>query len=77
MEKEISKLICQILDIEDNYEFVELKRSNFEDRWDSLKHLEIIFAAEAKYKLHFEDNSELYELDSAEKLMAAVLKRAN
>lgn len=41
------------------------------DQWDSLKHMEIVFALEDRYGVQF-DESEFQTLESPEAIMAAV-----
>jgi acyl carrier protein len=45
-----------------------------EPRWDSLKHVEIVFALEDAFDVRF-DEDELATLDSAQALVAAVERR--
>jgi acyl carrier protein len=49
---------------------IELRRADI-DRWDSLKHMEIVFALEDRYGVRFHE-SEFVQLDSSSAITAAL-----
>jgi acyl carrier protein len=68
---EIRDLLRKILKISEPYPFV-LDRSSL-PLWDSLRHMEIIFALEDRYSVRF-DESEFVGLDSPTAIAASLRK---
>ena len=69
LEGEVSRLVVAVLGIAPSG---DLARKNV-DAWDSLKHMEIVFALEDRYGVTF-DESEFSMLDSPARI-AALLER--
>jgi len=72
LEREIQSLIAAILKL-DPVPAAELRRAQVE-RWDSLKHVEIVFALEDTYGIQF-DESEFAALSSASAIATLVQAR--
>ena len=69
-EREVGDLLRQILRLPATGE--ALTRAH-QARWDSLRHLEIVFALEDRYGIQF-DESEFARLDSPTSIAAALRK---
>jgi len=61
LEREVGMLVLRMLKLQPGLAS-ELRRADIE-QWDSLKHMEIIFALEDRYGVQF-DESEFLSLDS-------------
>jgi len=61
IESEVRELVLRFLELADE-PHREIRRTSV-DQWDSLKHMEIVFALEDRYDVRF-DESEFAELDS-------------
>lgn len=61
IESEVRELVLRMLKLADDPRR-EVARASV-DQWDSLKHMEIVFALEDRYGVRF-DESEFAELDS-------------
>lgn len=72
LQREIQSLIATLLKL-DPVPAAELRRAEVE-RWDSLKHVEIVFALEDAYGIQFEE-SEFPALSSASAIAALVQAR--
>ena len=72
LEAEVHALIARMLRV-DPIAAGELRRADTE-RWDSLKHVEIVFALEDAYGVRFEE-SEFASLDSPSSIAAALRRR--
>lgn len=72
LEEEVRLLVARMLGL-DVAATGDLRRENTE-RWDSLKHVEIIFALEDAYGVRF-DESEFAGLDSPSAIAAALRRR--
>ncbi len=70
-EVDIEALLMRILKIPPD-RYTALSR-DVVDEWDSLKHMELIFALEDEYEVRF-DESEFAKLTSARAIAAAVRK---
>jgi acyl carrier protein len=67
---EIATLVRQVLRLPESVDVAE--RANTSE-WDSLKHMEIVFALEDRYDVRF-DESEFDALDSVASIAAAVAR---
>lgn len=70
MENEIIKIISQFLKSEVT---ISSSRSDF-DAWDSLRHVDIIFAIEEEFDIFFSE-ADLETLDDVKSFVAAVNKQ--
>lgn len=70
MENEIIKIISQFLKSEVT---ISSSRSDF-DAWDSLRHVDIIFAIEEEFDIFFSE-ADLETLDDVQSFVAAVNKQ--
>ena len=70
LHAEVASLVRQVLRLPEGDE--ALARADT-DAWDSLKHVEIVFALEDRYDVRF-DESEFDALDSTEAIAAAVAR---
>lgn len=68
LREEIATLVRQVLRLPESAHVVERGSTS---EWDSLKHMEIVFALEDRYGIRF-DESEFDALDSVESIAAAV-----
>lgn len=72
LESDIRDLILRLLQL---YETPPSTLTRFDvPAWDSLKHMEIIFALEDRYRVQF-DESEFASLDTPARIAAALEKR--
>lgn len=69
IESEVRELILRLLRLADD-PHREIRRASV-DQWDSLKHMEIVFALEDRYGVRF-DESEFAELDSPAAIAGAL-----
>ena len=72
LETEIRDLILRLLRLDDTPPSA-LARGHV-PQWDSLKHMEIIFALEDRYRVQF-DEAEFAHLDTPARIAAAVKKQ--
>jgi acyl carrier protein len=70
LREEIAALVRQVLRLRESAGVVERGSTS---EWDSLKHMEIVFALEDRYDIRF-DESEFDALDSVESIAAAVAR---
>ena len=68
-ESDVRALLRTVLRMQGEAE-IELRRADI-DRWDSLKHMEIVFALEDRYGVRF-DESEFSQLDTSSAITAAL-----
>ena len=71
-EGEIAVLIRQVLKLPES-QMSTLSRTELAE-WDSLKHMELVFALEDKYQVQF-DESEFERLDSPARIASALQAR--
>lgn len=71
---EVQQLIASNLDVSPTSVHAESKASEF-SAWDSVRHLVLIMDIEQKFELKF-SLEEIAELDSVEKIVKAIKKRA-
>jgi acyl carrier protein len=70
LREEIATLVRQVLRLPESAGAVERGGTS---EWDSLKHMEIVFALEDRYDIRF-DESEFDALDSVDSIAAAVAR---
>jgi acyl carrier protein len=70
MEAQVQALLLQILNVPARAGGVTLVRADVPE-WDSLKHMEIVFALEDRYGVQF-DESEFQRLDTPVAIAAAL-----
>jgi acyl carrier protein len=73
MKDKIKLIIAQILNLGIEEINDDASTSNLPE-WDSLKHMNIIFAVEEQLEITFEDD-EIMELNSLQKIVNALQKR--
>ena len=70
LREEIATLVRQVLRLPESADVLERGGTS---EWDSLKHMEIVFALEDRYDVRF-DESEFDGLDSIDSIAAAVAR---
>jgi len=69
-EADVRRLLRTVLQLASMEDDSELRREHL-DAWDSLKHMEIVFALEDRYGVRF-DESEFSALDTSAAITAAL-----
>ena len=75
MKDKVKMIIAQILNLSVEKINDDASTTNVAE-WDSLNHMNIIFAVEEQMELTFEDD-EIMDLTSLEKIVSAIKKREN
>lgn len=73
MENRIKKIIATVLNVEEVL-INENSSTQTLENWDSLNHMNIVFAIEEEFGITFDDE-ELMQLTSIQKIIEAVKKR--
>lgn len=73
MDSKLRKMIAEVLGMDENLIDSEIAAEN-EPRWDSLRHMNLIFALEDAYGIRFSDD-EIPELTSVRAIENALARR--
>jgi len=73
LKKDIKKIICELLEIDNISD--DLIRDDL-DKWDSLKHIEIVFALEESFDVTF-DRDSLQNLNSVNSIYDQIISIKN